>query len=105
MERVLNSEITKFLIIMGAGVVALTVILAKLITKARGSYKPYSKATILYLVAAVVFFGLIALAAHPAFLFRPLTTFILFQSYFLLLGSAHIYFMRQNLEWNGEHNA
>lgn len=105
MERVINSEIAKFLIIMGAGVIGLTVILAKLITRVRGTYKPYSKATLLYMAASILFFGLIALAAHPAFLLKPLTTLIIFQAYFLLLGSAHIYFMRQNLEWSAGENA
>ena len=102
MEKVINSEITKFIILLGAGVVGLSFVLAKLITKIRGTYKPYKKATLLYLLTSLLLFAFIALAAHPLFFKSPFFALVLFQAYFLLLGSAHLYYMRQNLKWTGD---
>jgi hypothetical protein len=103
MEKVINNEIARFLIILGAGVVGLTILMSKLITRVKGTFQPYKKATLLYLLGALLFFGIIAIAAHPAFFSKPFTAFILFQFYFLLLGSAHLYFMHENLRWSGDY--
>ncbi|MEO5682172.1 MAG: TssN family type VI secretion system protein [Chitinophagaceae bacterium] len=105
MERVISSEITKYLIVLGAGVIGLSVVLARLITGVRGAFKPYQKATMWYALVAVLFFALIALAAYPGFISKPMTAFMCFQAYFLLLGSAHLFYMRQNLRWTGDDKA
>lgn len=105
MEKVINSELAKFMIIFGAGVIGLTILLAKLITKVRGAFKPYKKATMVYMIVAALFFGLIALAAYPTFIRQPFTALIVFQAYFLLLGTAHLYFMHDNLRWSGDSKA
>jgi hypothetical protein len=101
MEKLINNEIAKFLIILGAGTVALTILLSKLIGKVKGAFQPYKKATIYYIITEILLFGAIALLAHPSFLLKPFTLFVLFQAYFLLLGCAHLYFSRENLKWTG----
>lgn len=105
MEKVINNELARFLILLGAGVIGLTILLAKLVTKVKGAFQPYKKATLLYLITSLLFFGAIAITAHPSLFPKPFTTLIIFQAYFLLLGTAHIYFMRQNLRWSGTENS
>jgi hypothetical protein len=102
MEKVITNEMTKLLILLGAGVIGLAVVLAKIITKIRGSFKPYRKPTFLYLFVSLLFFAVIALAVHPAIFEKRLTAFIFLQAYFLLLGSIHVYCMRQYLKWSGD---
>jgi len=105
MEKVITSEMTKLLIILGAGVAALAVAVGNLITKAQGSFKPYQKATIIYLLTALFFFAFVALAAYPPIFDRPFTVLLLFQAYFLLMGVAHLYGMHQYLKWSGGKNS
>jgi Type VI secretion system, TssN len=105
MERVISSEITKYLIVLGAGVIGLSLVLARLITMVRGAFKPYQKATIWYTVAGALFFSLIALLAYPRLQVWPMTTFFCCQAYFLLLGSVHVYYMQQSLRWTGDNKA
>ena len=101
MEKVLTNDMSRLLIILGIGVIGLSALTSKLIAKARGSFKPYRKATLLYLLCFLLFFALIAIAAHPSIYTRPLTFFIFYQAYFLLLGIVHAYTMRSYLAWSG----
>ena len=105
MERVISNEITKYLIVLGAGVIGLSIVLARLITGVKGAFKPYQKGTMWYSLIAVLFFALIALAAYPGVFLKPMNAFVCFQAYFLLLGTAHLYYMRQNLRWTGDDKA
>ena len=102
MERVISNEITKYLIVLGAGVIGLSLILTRIITRVRGAFAPYRKATLWYALAGVLFFALIALAAYSGFALTPTTAFLCFQGYFLLLGTAHVYFMKEQLRWTGD---
>ena len=99
MERVISSEIAKFLILLGAGSVAMYLVMANQISRIRGAFKSYQKATIFYLILAILLFGAIALAAYPPFFEKPFSAFLFFQATFLLLGLAHLYLMPQNLKW------
>lgn len=102
MEKVITNELMKFLLVLGTAVVALTVCMAKLVNKVRGAFKPYRKQTGLYLLAALFFYAIVALAAHPTMISDTMGGLLFFQSYFLLLGVAHIYLMRQKLKWSGD---
>ncbi len=99
MERVISSEITKFLFLLGAGSVALYLLIANQIGNIRGAFKSYQKATLVYLIIALLLFAMVAIAAYPAFFESPFAAFVCFQAFFLLLGSAHIYLMPNNLKW------
>ena len=105
MEKVITNELMKFLLVLGAAVVALTVCLTKMVNTIRGSFKPYRKQTLLYLLAALFFYAIVAVAAHPAVIDGSMPALIFFQAYFLLLGSAHIYLVRQKMKWSGDDKA
>lgn len=101
MEKVLTNEMSKFLIILGVGVIGLSALMAKMVTKLMGSFKPYKKSTIIYVIVTLLFFALIAVAAHPSLFVEPLNFFIFSQAYFLLFGILHFYFMHQFIRWSG----
>jgi Type VI secretion system, TssN len=105
MERVISNEITRYLLVLGAGVIGLFLVLSRIIGTVRGAFSPYRKATLWYGLVAILFFAMIALAAYPGFLLQPMSAFLCFQAYFLLLGSAHVYYMRQQLRWTGDEKA
>jgi len=105
MEKVISNEMAKFLMIMGAITLGLSVLMVKMIGKIKSAFLPYRRQTIIYIIIALLFFAIVALAAHPSFIESPMTAFIVFQSSFLLLGAAHIYFMKQNLKWTGNDKA
>lgn len=102
MEKLVTNELIKYIIILGAGGLAITAVMARLITKFKGSFKPYSKSTIIYLVVFVFFFAVIGVSALPVFFDNTLTAFVFLQVYFLLLGCCHVYFIEKKLTWTGE---
>src|ERR1700742_4229085 len=105
MEKVITNEMTKVLLLFAAAVAGLAAVTNNLITKAAGSFKPYRKATLLYLIVGVLFFSVIALAAYRPIAGRPFTMLLIFQAYFLLLGILHFYSMNQYLGWAGNARA
>jgi hypothetical protein len=105
MEKLISSDITKYLILLAAGAIGLTVILSRLVTAVRGAFKPYQKATMWYVLAALLFFALVALLAYPGLISQATGIFVLFQAVFLLLGSAHVYLMPRKLRWSGDNKA
>lgn len=102
MEKVLTSELTKYLILLGVGIIGSTAIMVKLISRIKGSFKPYQKFTILYLLVCVFFFAIIGLSALPLFFQHATTAFIFLQVYFLLLGCFHVFFLNRNAAWGSE---
>ncbi|MEO8771052.1 MAG: TssN family type VI secretion system protein [Ferruginibacter sp.] len=101
MERLLTNELLKYIIILGAGAVAITAIMARLITKLKGSFKPFRKSTIIYLLLFILFFAAIAITTLPFFFNKIPTSFIFLQAYFLLLGGFHVFFLDKKLAWAG----
>ena len=99
MEKMISDELTKYLIVLGGGAVALFIIITKLITKFRGAFKPYKKQTIVYLLTGLLLFALMAVLAYPSVIQQPFTAFIIFQLCFLLLGSAHVYQLQHHIRW------
>lgn len=102
MEKLLTNELLKYLLIMGAGVVAIMAIMTRLLAKVKGSFKPFQKSTIVYLLVFLLFFAVIGLTAIPGLFHSTMTGFIFLQAYFLLLGSFHIFFLNKKLAWTGE---
>jgi hypothetical protein len=105
MEKIISNDLAKLAIILIAGVLGLTTLLAKQIAAARGAFKPYRKKTLIYLLFALIFFSVITLAGHPAIIRNPVVALICFQCYFLLLGIAHLHYMRRSLAWSGDEKA
>jgi Type VI secretion system, TssN len=102
MEKIVTNEFSRILILLGMAMVSLSAILVKLISKVRGSFKPYQKATIIYLLVSLLFFAAIACTASLSVLKDHLSFYIFYQCYFLLLGIAHVYYMRELLKWSGD---
>lgn len=103
MEKLISNELTKIILVLAAAVVGLSVLMSKLMSKAKAAFKPYRKATLLYLLITMLFCAIIALGAYPSLMHNPMTGFIIFQLCFLLLGSAHAYLLPSNLKWsNGD---
>lgn len=105
MEKMVTNELSKTLMILGMGVFGIAALLAKLITKVCGGFKPYQKATLLYLFVFLLFF-----AAIPCTAFFPVSKnyflfYVLYQFYFLLLGITHTYYMPGYLKWSGDSKA
>jgi hypothetical protein len=102
MERVITNELTRLLVFLGVGVAALTTLIASRIQKTKGSFRPYARPTLLYMLVALLFFSIVALSAHPALKVETGTLFIGLQVWFLGLGIAHYYGMHRYLQWTGE---
>lgn len=102
MEKLVGNDLTKVLIILGLGFVGMLVVLVKLVAKVKGSFKPYQKATIVYLLISLIFFAAIACTGWWYARKQYLFFFMLYQFYFLLLGAVHIYSIRQHIKWSGK---
>ena len=92
----------KFLMILGISAMGLSALLAKMIGKIKGSFKPYTRSTLWYSLICLIFFALIAFTAHPKIFTEPLSFLIFYQAYFLLFGSIHFYMMHRLLRWSGD---
>jgi hypothetical protein len=101
MEKVLTNELSRFLIILGIGVIGLSVLMVKMISRLAGSFTPYKRTTIYYVLVSIILFALIGFIAHPTLFSEPLSLFIFYQAYFLLFGIVHFYCMHQYLNWSG----
>lgn len=99
MDKIISDEITKCLLLLGGGAVALFVVFSKIISKVKGAFKPFQKQTIFYLLATLLLFSLVALAAYPGLFSSAFSNFIFFQVFFLLMGSAHVYYMQHHIKW------
>jgi hypothetical protein len=102
MEKVVTNEMSKFLIILSVGLIALSALLSQMVSRIRGSFKPFQKATIAYLLVSLLVFALIALASQIDFFSDPVNYFIFSQVSFLLLGIANFYLMHRYLRWSGD---
>jgi hypothetical protein len=100
MEKLFTAELLRMLGILGLGGFSLMAIMGRFIGKIRGSFQPYLKTTIVYLLIAVLSFSCIALLGHTALFYWPLRSYIIFQLLFVLLGALHIYTMPKYLEWS-----
>ncbi len=100
MDKIISDEITKYLLVLGGGAVALYVVFSKMITKVKGAFKPFRKQTVFYLLSTLIIFSLTALAAYPDFFRSAFNNFLFFQVFFLLMGSAHVYYMQHYIKWS-----
>lgn len=99
MENVFTGEVLKMLGILGLGGFSLMAIMSRIVGKIRGSFQPYIKPSIFYLLAASLIFALLGFLGYSAFFSNPLRTFIIIQLLFILLGSLHIYCMQKYLPY------
>jgi hypothetical protein len=100
-NRIFSQEIIRMLGIVGLAGLSVMTFLGMYISKARGSFAPYRKPTIIYLLLALALCGLVGLVGYWAAEWRPFTTLIVAQVTFFLLGFLHMRCMHRYLKWSG----
>lgn len=105
MEKMITDELTKTVILLSMTVAGTLTLLVKLIIKVHGSFKPFQKATIIYLLAGFLLFSVIACLGYWSYLKDQQFFYLLYQAYFLLLGMAHVHWMQEYLKWSGNGKA
>jgi Type VI secretion system, TssN len=105
MERLFTGELLRMLGILGLGGFSLMAVMGGVIGKIRGSFQPYIKATVLYLLVVSALFAAVAFLGHTSLFTEPLFSFIGFQLIFILLGILHIYYMPKYLAWASGDNS
>ena len=93
MSRFFTPEMRILLSIAGIGGIGLMTFLGIYLSKARGSFAPYRKATIIYLLVAMLIFGVVGFAGVKALFITPAVNLIIFQFIFLIawLSSHAVY--------------
>ncbi len=101
MNKIFTQEIIKMLSIAGIAGIGLMTVLGVYIGKARGSFAPYRKATIIYLLVATLIAAIVGVMGSSTLFTTPFTTLIICQVIFLLLGFLHLRCMPIYLKWSG----
>lgn len=105
MEKMVTEELTKTLILLGVAVAGSSALLAKLISNIHGSFKPYLKATLIYMLVALMLFSVIACLAYWSYLKDQQQFYMIYQAYFLLLGILHVNWIEEYLKWAGNNKS
>jgi len=100
MERVINNEMAKFLIFVGAATAAFGALFLSMVGKAKGNVKPHVKPSLLYSFVALILFVIIPLLVHHSIIPSLEASFVIFQAYFLVLGLLHYHYMHKYLKWS-----
>lgn len=90
-----TDELTRTMLIFGIMATGSTLFVIKLITRVHGSFKPYLKATILYLLVAIMLISGIALLSYWSYLKDQQLFYLIFQFYFLVLGTFHVIWLKE----------
>lgn len=101
METFFTREVMWMLGIAGVGGIGLMTVTGRLVAKVRGSFQPYLKRSIIYLLVFMIVAGLIGLSGFADVFRRPGLVFIITQLLCVLLGVLHIRTMRRYLKWTG----
>ena len=99
MEKLLLSELFRYVAIMGASVIVMAVLWGNLISRIKGNFKPYRKAAIVYTIVAILCFALAGLLAYPFFFESPVILILALQSYFLVIGILHAHYLYTTQDW------
>ncbi len=99
MERIFSSELLRMLGILGLGGISLMAIMGKYIAKIQGTFQPYIKSTVIYLLLVALLFGLLGVIGIESFFHFPTMSFIILQAIFLIIGIMHLSYMTEYLGW------
>jgi Type VI secretion system, TssN len=105
MGNLFTGELLKMLGILGLGGLSIMAITGRLIGKIRGSFQPYLKACVIYLLVASVLFALVGFVGIGSLFFYPLRAYIGLQLIFILLGALHIYYLPKIMDWATDEKA
>ncbi|MEX2569330.1 MAG: TssN family type VI secretion system protein [Cyclobacteriaceae bacterium] len=101
MEKMLTDELTRTMLIFGMVAAGSLGFMVKLISKVHGSFKPYFKTTILYLLVAFLLMSGIASLSYWSYLKNQQFFHLIFQACFLILGTVHVQWLREYVKWAG----
>lgn len=99
MSKIFTPEMRMLLSIAGIGGIGLMTFLGIYLSKVRGSFAPYRKATIFYLLVCMLIFALIGFSGYKSVFINPYANLIMYQAIFLFLGFLHLYYMPKKLKW------
>jgi hypothetical protein len=102
MSKIFSQQIMMMLGILGIASISIMSVLGAYISKVRGNFAPYRKATIIYLLVSIAIFALIGLVGYKSFFARPTITLIICQILFFILGLCNIKYMHKYLKWSGD---
>lgn len=96
-----TDELTRTMLIFGLIATGSSVFMVKLISRIHGSFKPYFKATMLYLLVAILLMSAVASVSYWSYLKDQQLSHLLFQAYFLILGTVHVNWLKEYIKWAG----
>jgi hypothetical protein len=76
--------------------------LTRFVARVRGSFKPYQKSTLLYLLSFLLFFSLVGTTAQLFVSTTPELFLIIYQVCFFIAGIIHYKAMHHYLRWSGD---
>jgi Type VI secretion system, TssN len=101
MNKFFSQEMLRMLGIAGFAGLSLMTFLGVYISRARGSFAPYRKPTIIYLLLVTLIAASAGLMGVAARSLSPFATLLICQFIFLAAGFLHIRYMRRYLKWSG----
>lgn len=105
MEKLFSTELLRMLGILGLGGFSLMVIVSRIINKIRGDFQSYLRVSVIYILAASLFFAAIGFLGHPSVFINPMSSFIILQLLFILFGILHVYYLPKLLAWADDEKA
>ncbi len=99
MERLFTGELLKVIGILGLGGISLMMLVGRLVGKIRGSFQPYIKPSVVYLLAVACLIAALGLLGYAPIFSRPVVSFIAYQLLFLAAGILHVYYLPKVVTW------
>lgn len=102
MENWFSPSLKSALPYLGISFISMSVIMGLIVSKIRGSFKPFTKPTVYYILLYAAGFAVVGLLSWFRFLESNTQQFLLFQFFFLWLGILHVYTLTTRLKWVNE---
>ncbi|MCF3111403.1 TssN family type VI secretion system protein [Niabella sp. CC-SYL272] len=102
MENWFSPSLKSALPYLGISFISMSVIMGLIVSKIRGSFKPFTKPTVYYILLYAAGFAVIGLLSWFRFLESNTQQFLFFQFFFLWLGILHVYTLNTRLKWVNE---
>lgn len=102
MERWLSPDMSPSFLLLGIGFISLSTVFGLIVSRIKGSFKPFGKSSAIYLLVYCAVFALLGFGiALPVFK-SYLQYFIFFQVLFTGVGIAHLFTQQRFLKWTGD---
>ncbi len=104
MSKIFTQDMLRLLAFAGIAVISLSAIFSRILSKLMGSFAPYRKVTVIYLLVVMVLMGLVGFLGNRYTFRQPGLIFIICQLLFLMAGFLNIRYMHKYLTWSGKEN-